>query len=80
MEPESAAKRLTAYSFLVVFANDRSIDERELEMLKKLALSDGQIDEDEKAVLKGIFSRVSKPDLTEGVWKAIQEFRDEHEI
>ena len=46
MEHRSKAKELTAYSFLVAFANDATIDERELAMLKRLALEDRVIDED----------------------------------
>ena len=37
------------YSFLHVFANDRTIDQHELAMLEKLALSDSEVDDDERA-------------------------------
>ena len=56
MEPKSTAKQLMGYSFLVVFANDGNIDEKELAMLERIALRDDVIDDDERRVLKKIFS------------------------
>ncbi|MCG8598979.1 MAG: hypothetical protein MI807_02455 [Verrucomicrobiales bacterium] len=79
--PESsAARRLTAYSYLVAFANDGTLDEAELQLLEKMALEDGVIDEEEKRVLELLFNRVSKETVSEAVWKEINRFRDEHDI
>jgi arsenate reductase len=75
---QSNARALVGYSFLVVFGNDDSIDAAELAMLKKLALEDGYIDDEEKKVLKNIFSRVDKDRLTDTVWQEIQRFREEN--
>jgi hypothetical protein len=47
-EKHSNAKEIAQYSFLVVFANDSIIDANELHFMEKLALEDGQIDEQEK--------------------------------
>lgn len=69
---------MTAYSFLVVFANDRTIDEGELRMLEKIAMEDGVIDEEEQRVLSMLFGRVSKETVAEAVWTEIARFRDEH--
>ena len=84
MEPNipksSSSKRLTGYSFLVVFANDHTIDERELRLLEKIALEDGILDEDEKAVLSRLFSRVSEETVTPTVWAEIVRFRQEQGI
>lgn len=80
MDEHSSAKRLMGYAFLVVFANDDIIEERELEMLKKIALEDMKIDEDEKRVLQRIFSRVTKKQVTDAVWSAIMKFREEYDI
>ena len=80
MEPDSGAKRLLGYAFLVVFANDGTISEGELHMLEKIALEDHVIDEDEKRILRKIFSRVTKDDLTEDVWNEITKFREENDI
>lgn len=76
----SAARRLTAYSFLVVFANDGTIDEGELKMLEKLAMEDGVIDDEERKVLSLLFHRVSKESLAEAVWKEMEKFRADHGI
>jgi hypothetical protein len=80
MDPNSGAKRLLGYAFLVVFANDGTISEGELHMLEKIALEDHVIDEDEKRILRKIFSRVTKDDLTEDVWSEITKFREENDI
>lgn len=80
MEPKSGAKQLMGYSFLVVFANDDTISEGELAMLEKLALEDKVVDEDEKRVLRKIFSRVTKEQLADAVWKEITRFREKYDI
>ncbi len=74
------ARKLIAYSFLVMFANDNTIDGQELAMLKKLAMEDGVIDADEKEVFSNLFDRISKEDIADAVWNEIEEFRDEHGI
>ena len=79
-EKHSKAKELAGYSFLVVFANDDTIDVNELHFLEKLALEDGQVDEEEKKVLKNIFARVEENHLTEQVLKEIREFRSKYDI
>lgn len=80
MDPNSGAKRLMGYAFLVVFANDDTISEGELRMLEKIALEDHVIDEDEKRILRKIFSRVTKDQLADAVWKEISRFREENGI
>ncbi len=80
MGPNSGAKRLMGYAFLVVFANDDTISEGELQMLEKIALEDKVIDEDEKRILRKIFSRVTKDRLADAVWKEITKFREDNGI
>jgi hypothetical protein len=80
MEPDSGAKRLLGYAFLVVFANDGTISEGELKMLEKIALEDHVIDEDEKRILRKIFSRVTKEQVAETVWDEITKFRQKNDI
>ncbi len=80
MDPKSPAKQLMGYSFLVVFANDDTIDEKELKMLEKIALEDNVIDEDERRVLRKIFSRVTKEQITEKVLEEIESFCSKHRI
>ncbi len=80
MDPNSGAKRLMGYAFLVVFANDDTISEGELHMLEKIALEDKVIDEDEKRILRTIFSRVTKDQMADAVWKEITKFREDNGI
>jgi arsenate reductase len=77
---ESNAKALVAYSFLVVFANDDTIDEGELAMIERLALADGVVDDEERKVLSNLFSRVNKEQLTEKVWQEMENFRAQNNI
>ena len=51
---------------LVVFANDSIADEREVAMLKRLALEDGVVDDAEKEVLRNVIARVADARLTDG--------------
>ena len=71
---------LYQYSFLKVFANDELIDAAEMEMLKKLALSDGVVDAQERMVLAQVFARVEGADLDPAVREEIAKFRAEHGI
>ncbi|MGH7892423.1 MAG: hypothetical protein ACREN0_09155 [Thermodesulfobacteriota bacterium] len=80
MDPNSGAKRLMGYAFLVVFANDDTISAGELQMLEKIALEDHVIDEDEKRILRTIFSRVTKDQLADAVWNEISKFREDNGI
>lgn len=79
-EKHSKAKELAGYSFLVILANDHTIDENELHFMEKLALEDCQIDEEERKVLRTIFSRVSDKDLAAEVLKEIISFRKKYDI
>lgn len=80
MDPHSSAKKLAGYSFLVVFSNDDTIDRAELEMLKKIALEDRQIDDDERHVLRNIFSAVTEETVAADVWEEILRFRKQYSI
>lgn len=77
---DSAWRELVQYSFLQVFANDMIIDAAELRMLKRLALKDGIIDEQERAVLAHVFKRVEGFALEPEVRAEIDRFRAEHGI
>lgn len=76
----SRAKELTGYSFLVVFANDQTIDEKELQFLERLALEDREVDEEEKRVLRNIFARVDRENCDKVVWREITDFRKKYGI
>ena len=79
-EKHSKARELAGYSFLVVFANDDVIDEGELHFMEKLALEDGEIDDEERAVLKHIFDRVNEKHMAQKVMDEIREFRKKYDI
>jgi hypothetical protein len=78
--PGSAWNAIMQYSFLHVFANDRTIDADELAMLEKLALADAQVDDDERAVLARIFARVTQDSVTADVWIEVCRFKARHQI
>ena len=80
MTNQSRARDLIGYSFLVMFANDDTIDENELAMLEKLALEDGKVDDEEREVLRNLFSRVDRDYVAEKVWHEIERFRKDNEI
>ncbi len=54
------------YSFLHVFANDGLIDRDELQMLERLALQDGTVDDQERDVLTRVFARVNPQTVDPG--------------
>ncbi len=76
----SKAKEIISYSFLHIFANDRTIDENELAFIERLALEDNVVDEDEKRALSGIFARVTEDIVTKDVWEEINQFKKKYEI
>ena len=78
--PKSNARALVAYSFLVVFGNDDTISDGELDMLENLALEDGVVSDDERRVLSNLFSRVDRDHLATAVWEEIQRFKSTHGI
>jgi hypothetical protein len=71
---------LAQSSLLKVFADDEMIDAEEWAMLKKLALADGVVDEQERMVLAKIFDRVDPKSLDPKVREEIESFRAEHGI
>ncbi len=79
-ELKSKAKELIGYSFLVALANDERISEAELHMMEKMALEDGQIDDDEREALRNIFARMDKHEVANAVHQEIDEFRSKHNL
>jgi hypothetical protein len=75
MHESSGAGALERYSFLVVFANDGVIDADELRFMEHLALSDGVIDDEEREVLRAIFTRVDRSATSAAVQQEIRAFR-----
>lgn len=77
----SGADDLVRYSFLVVFATDKIIDEEELDMLQRLALQDGPVlDAKERDVLSAIFARADTLQMDPEIVAEITEFKAAHGI
>jgi uncharacterized membrane protein YebE (DUF533 family) len=68
------------YSFIRIFANDGTIDADELAMLERLAMADGMVDDRERNVLAGIFSKVTADKVSADVWASIEQFKARHQI
>jgi len=75
-QENSAARELVKYSFLHTFAEDGSLDQKELEFLESVALRDGQVDEQERAELATIFSRVSPDTVPPDIWVELERFKE----
>ena len=69
-----------AYSSIRVFADDGTMDMGELNFLLGIALKDGQIDEDEKRVLRNIFDQVSENEVSARVWARMEEIRKKYDL
>lgn len=72
---DSQANAIMQYSFLKVFANDRTIDEGELRFMERLALRDGSVDDKEREMLRAILNRVSESTVDPNTWTAVTRFR-----
>jgi hypothetical protein len=80
MAESSNWNAIMQYSFLHVFANDGLIDQDELQMLERLALQDGGVDDREREVLARVFSRVNQQTVDAAVWAEIQRFKAQFAI
>jgi hypothetical protein len=77
-ETRGQDNELMQYSFLKVFADNRTIDADELRFLERLALRDHRVDDRERATLRAIFERVTTATVTPEVWLEMQTFRQRH--
>ena len=80
MDGQSNADAMRRYAFLVMFANDDTIDADELAFLEHLALADREVDNEEREVLRKIFARVDARELTPEVREEIARFRSKFSI
>lgn len=69
-----------AYSSIPVFADDGTLDLEELNFLMGMALRDGEVDEDEKRVLRNIFAQVKEHEVAPKVWTRITEIKKKHQL
>lgn len=56
-------------------ANDGKLDAKELEALIEMAARDGEIDIDERRVLRVFFAEIKEKDVTAEAWTRIGELR-----
>jgi len=80
MTRSSGWNAIMQYSFIKVFSTDGVIDAAELAMLERLALEDGSVDKEERAVLSRVFSRITAENTDPQVWEEIQRFKTEFSI
>lgn len=59
------------------FADDGKLDVAELATLMAIARRDGVVDDNEKRVLKNIFSRLNRADLTAEMIREIEQIRQD---
>ncbi len=69
-----------AIASLKCFTDDGTLDLGELNFLLGLALRDNNVDDEEKRVLKNIFSQVSKETVRPVVWDRIMEVKKLYNI
>ena len=67
-----------AYSSIRVFADDGKVDLGELNFLLGLALRDGEIDDEEKRVLRNIFKQARDTNLSPRVEGRIREVENRY--
>jgi hypothetical protein len=79
-ESEDNSSIELAYASLALFADDGELDMEELNTLLDIALRDGVISDREKDVLRGVFNRLTEPDVTAEVWARIQGLRQQYSI
>jgi len=80
MTHDSSAADLIGYSFLVMFADDGVIDADELHFLERVALSDGEIDDEERAALRRIFARADRSRMDAATCAEIDAFRAQYDL
>ncbi len=76
----SSWNAIMQYSFLHAFANDGLIDRDELQMLQRLALQDGEVDERERDVLARVFARINPLSVDPSVLEEVDRFKTRFRI
>lgn len=77
-KPHSEAAKMAAYSYLHLFAHDGPISDAELSFLRKLALRDFKVDEEELKVLDRITRRIPSGRVSPSAWDTIKRFRHKY--
>jgi hypothetical protein len=72
---DSRAKEIIAYTYLHALGTDHILHSDEMEFLKKIALKDGVIDDDEARVIHELLVRVDESHVSHKVKSQIDAFR-----
>lgn len=72
---DSRAKEIIAYAYLHALSNDGTLDEHELEFMKKLVLKDGVIDDDEARAIHHLLDHLEGRPVSAKVADALAAFR-----
>ncbi len=77
---DTRASDISDFSFLVALADADFLDDWELTTIKNLALEDGVIDEKEKTVLRNVFRRLRKENMSLKAWRQLERFKVQYNI
>ncbi len=80
MAQESRDYLEMAFRSIECFSNDGKLCVDELDKLVNIALRDGVVDENEKRVLRNIFSRLTPAELTPEMLLRIEQLRATHGV
>ena len=80
MTKESNDYLKMAFRSIECFSNDGKLDPQELDKIVRIAKQDGEVDENEKRVLRNIFSRLNKDELSSEMVDKIEEIRSKYDI
>lgn len=69
-----------AFHSVQCFANDGKLLVDELDQILQIALRDGVVDDNEKRILRNIFSRLTPSELTQEMQDKIKQIRADHQI
>jgi GTP-sensing pleiotropic transcriptional regulator CodY len=62
------------------FKNDGKLDVEEMEQILGIALIDGKLDSQEKAILKNIVFKLSKNDFSRELWSRVEQIVEDFEL
>ena len=69
-----------SFRSIACFADDGKLMPNELDELLEIALRDGEVDENEKRVLRNIFSRLTPEELSKEMVERIDEIRRKYDV
>lgn len=76
----SNAGAIHRYSFLKIFADNDGLNAGELGFIERLALSDEQVDENERKVLSEIFAKAERVGISPEVAAEVAAFKKQYGI